>query len=625
VSETEPLVTVAPSIGVFSIFLLIVTLVCAPASAEITTLKKQNHLGVGATLAADTKARVTRGDEVRILLHAVPCYGASIEFQIVKPPLHGTLTLPEALDDHTSVVTYRSRDGEDSTRDAFLFRAKAPGHSPSVNCTAEIDILSPPVRVSFAQTSMDFGSVRLAQKEERILLLSNEGRSPARGRLILPVGFSSPEEATFNIAVGKSLRIPLVFAPREAKNYKCTLTSIPQIEGLNLELTGVGLPRFELVKRDSKSCEVKNLTGLPLKISFSGDERVVLPPDETLPPMAKKSFQFERQAPPASASSKQSAPVQVSLSDGMSSLDFTLSPPDLKPVPILKVVPLSSTNLGVISNWEAVKIDFSLLNLSGFPIQSGWNASSRQGGIFLASSMFKLQPGETRIEHLLWAPTRLGNAELEISVFEKTQVVVDLKWKASVRSPGSSRTITAVPSDSDVINGKDPDRDLDAELSKRGEAPPPAVPPVPGASCSWRTSWTGQHELALSWDVLPDGNLTPRISEVSMLLTSPLDLKKEISTPSDYPTYQVKSQKLDYSLRPCLNGRVEGVIRDLGPGWKTMDLSLLTSQGTTLYESQFQLFIPPDSSWSLLSKGVLSFMTLLALGFLIQRWKKRSS
>jgi len=110
-----------------------------------------------------------------------------------------------------------------------------------------------------------------------------------------------------------------------------------------------------------------------------------------------------------------------------------------------------------------------------------------------------------------------------------------------------------------------------------------------------------------------------------MLLTSPLDLKKEISTPSDYPTYQVKSQKLDYSLRPCLNGRVEGVIRDLGPGWKTMDLSLLTSQGTTLYESQFQLFIPPDSSWSLLSKGVLSFMTLLALGFLIQRWKKRSS
>ena len=174
-SETEPLVKAAPSLGVFSVFLLIVCLVCDSASAEITTLKKQDHLGVGATLAAETKARVTRGDEVKIFLKAVPCYGANIDFQIVKPPQHGTLTPPEFLDDHTAVVTYRSRDGEDSMHDAFLFRAKAPGHSPSVNCSAEIDILSPPVRVSFGQKSMDFGSVRLSHKEERILLLSNEG------------------------------------------------------------------------------------------------------------------------------------------------------------------------------------------------------------------------------------------------------------------------------------------------------------------------------------------------------------------------------------------------------------------------------------------------------------------
>ena len=625
VPETELLMRAAPSSGVFSVFLLIVCMVYASASAEITTLKKQDHLGVGATLAADTKASVTRGDEVKIFLQAVPCYGATIDFQIVKPPLHGTLTPPESLDDHTAVVTYRSRDEGDILHDAFLFRAKSPGHSPSVNCSAEIDILSPPVRVSFGQTSMDFGSVRLSQKVERILLLCNEGRSPARGRLLLPVGFSSPEDATFDIAVGKSLRIPLLFAPREAKTYKCTLASMPEIEGLNLELTGAGLPRFELVKPDSKSCEVKNLTGLPLKISFSGDGRVVLPPDEELPPMGKKSFQFERQARPGRAPSNQNAPVQVTLSDGMSSLDLTLSPPDLKPDSILKVVPLSSTNLGMISNGEDVKINFSLLNLSGYPLQSSWNASSKQGGISSASSMFKMQAGETRIEHLVWAPTRLGDAVLEISVFDKTHVVADLKWKATVRSPTSSLTITAHPSDSDLMNGKDPDRDSDAELSKRLEASPPPTPPVSGATCSVRSSWTGQHELAISWDALPDGNLTPRISEVSMLLTGPLELKKEISTPSDYPTYQVKFQKLEYLLRPRLNGRDEGVIRDLGPGWKTMDLSLLTPQGTSLYESQFQLFIPPDSSWSLLTKGVLTLVSLFALGFLIHRWRKRSS
>ena len=110
-----------------------------------------------------------------------------------------------------------------------------------------------------------------------------------------------------------------------------------------------------------------------------------------------------------------------------------------------------------------------------------------------------------------------------------------------------------------------------------------------------------------------------------MLLTGPLELKKEISTPSDYPTYQVKFQKLEYLLRPRLNGHDEGVIRDLGPGWKTMDLSLLTPQGTSLYESQFQLFIPPDSSWSFLTKGVLTFVSLFALGFLIHWWRKRSS
>jgi hypothetical protein len=239
--------------------------------------------------------------------------------------------------------------------------------------------------------------------------------------------------------------------------------------------------------------------------------------------------------------------------------------------------------------------------------------------------MFKLQAGETRIEHLLWAPTRLGDAVLEVSVFDKTHVIADLKWKATVRSPTSSRTITAHLSDSDLMNGKDPDRDSDAELSKGGGATSLQIPPVPGASCSVRTSWTGHHGLAISWDALPDGSLTPRISEVSMLLTGPLELKKEISTLSDYPIYQVKSQKLDYVLRPRLNGRDEGVIRDLGPGWKTMDLSLLTPQGAPLYESQFQLFIPPDSSWSLLTKGVLTLVSLFALGFLIHRWRKRSS
>ena len=294
VLETEDSMKKCPSLGTFAVVILASCAPCTSVRAEISSTTKKNQYTVDATLATDVHASVTHGDAVKIILNAVPCYGTPIDFQIIKSPDHGTISLPIRINDHTAVVTYTSSDSADFLHDAFLFRVKAPGRPASVGYSADIQVLPAPVRVDLDPKVMDFGEVMLSQKKQCTLLISNESRGPARGRLILPPGFTTSGNTSFDLSAGKSLKIPLEFAPKEAKIYVSTLTSLPEIKGLNLEMRGVALSRFEVTKRDSKSCEVKNISDAPLMISFSGGAGLIMPRDEVLPPSGKKAFEFQR-------------------------------------------------------------------------------------------------------------------------------------------------------------------------------------------------------------------------------------------------------------------------------------------------------------------------------------------
>ena len=109
-----------------------------------------------------------------------------------------------------------------------------------------------------------------------------------------------------------------------------------------------------------------------------------------------------------------------------------------------------------------------------------------------------------------------------------------------------------------------------------------------------------------------------------MVLSSPMDLKKEISSPADYPTYRVQSSALTSIVRHRKNGGEECLVRNPGPGWKTIELSLLGPEGIPVFASQFQLFVPPDSPWGVMNKAVLAVMSILAVGFLLSKRRKTS-
>ena len=547
VLETEASMKKCPSLGTFAIVLLVAYITSESVHAEITTTTKQNHHTVNATLATDVHATVTCGNAVKIELNAVPCYGTPIAFQIIKSPEYGTVTPPERIDDHTVVVTYRSGDFGESSHDSFLFRVKAPGRPASIAYSADIKILSAPERVSLNPKVMDFGSVMLSQKKQMTLLVSNEGRSRVRGRLVLPLGFTTLGDTMFDLTMGQSIKIPLEFAPQEPKIYASTLTSLPEIEGLNLEMRGVALSRFEVTKRDSKSCEVKNISDAPLMISFSGGAGLIMPRDEVLPPSGKKAFEFQRRSSNSSKEShvsRHDSPVQIFLSDGLSRIDLEVSPPSPKPTS-------GSMNSDLVENLKA----FGKLN-----------------------------------------------------------------GKAMSTSPGPRTTLGQVTEmDSNV--SKEVDQSSDGVLLKQTA---PTYPLVPGARCSVGSSWMGRHFITVSWDASAAANLIPKVEEISMVLTSPMDAKKEIFTPSDYPTYRVQSRMLTSIVRRLKNEREEGLVRDPGPGWKTIELSLLGPEGIPTFASQFQLFIPPDSPWSLMKKVVLATVSFSALGFLLSKRRKTS-
>ena len=547
VLETKVVMKKCPTLGTLAIILMIAGAACKSVRAEITTTTKQNHHTVDATLATDVHATVTRGDVVRIKLEAVPCYGAPIAFQIIKSPEHGTLTSPERLDDHTAVVTYASSDSGESPHDSFLFRVKAPGRPASIGYSADIEILPAPSRVALEPKVMDFGKVMLSKKQQMTLLLSNEGRSPARGRLLLPPGFITPEETTFDLAVGKSRKILLEFAPQESKTYTSTLTSLPEIEGLNLEMKGIGLSRFEVTKLDSKSCEVKNISDTPLMITFSGAEGLLLPRDTEIPPSEKKVFEFQRRIshfPIQPLASGRESPIQLFLSDGLIRIALEVSPPSSNP---------TSSN-----------VHPSLLENRGTP--------------------GKLK-GESKSVLSTEPRTRLGQvSEMDTNI--PTEAYQSSDW-------GAKQTV-------------------------------PSCPLVPDAHCSVESSWFGRHRISVSWNASATVNLIPKLEEISMVLSSPMDLKKEISSPADYPTYRVQSSALTSIVRHLKNGGEECLVRNPGPGWKTIELSLLGPEGIPVFASQFQLFVPPDSPWGVMNKAVLAVMSILAVGFFLSRHRKTS-
>jgi len=561
--------------------------------------------GVDPTIACDLCSDVKRGGSVDLVLEAIPNFGNVITFEIQSRPLHGTLSNPVQLTDHTARVTYHHDGSKDPKDDSFTFRAATVGRAKSSPATVNLAILPPPARLECDPSSLDFGEVFLSEKKQMMVKVTNKGGVTARGRMILPVGFTAPAADVITLGENESIDVMLEFSPMEEKQFSEPVSFASLSQKRTLLLKGGGRSRFHAAKTGSASCELKNLSTSPIMISFTGGEGWELPQSVQLPAESRKTITFQP-SPSIGSGVALAKSSHLHLSDGLSSMEMELPSPDsIAPVTVERV---SSESLGNIPSGSNQRIAFRLGNRSDGSKKLRWSLASSSGGGSTIPSAAELSPGESREILFDWRPARLGKARLILSVAEGSRTQ-DVAWNALIVAPPPPKQDVA-------MQGKDPSES--SEEHPTMEYPEAAtIPPVAGAAWEINTPWFGAPRILMSWPLVgkESGSMELEENHVVMLSNAPVLPGKTA----------LRLEPVQFhDLKKSIQGRREFVmLPPLGEGWHLILLSKLSPTGQTEEFSQFQIEVPNTASWLVRMRWPMGILLIVSLGGFLIRLKNK--
>ena len=551
-----------------------------------------------------------RGGDAEIILSAVSDFGNQLSFEIERQPMHGSLSDLAVKSDHSAVVHYHHDNTRSPVVDEFLFRAQAPGHSKSSSCRVSIEVIPPPARLEFHPKSIDFGEVPLSGRLATNLVMRNSGGKEVSGRLVPPNGFSIVSgEGRFCLKEGENTNIVLEFHPLEEKVFSGQITTIPITSMEDLQLRGLGTPRFRVSQSDPLHWSVKNCSDEEIHLTFTGGVGWIPPKDTLLLPGEEKVFS-PTQADDEEAKNHSSAASVIRVSDGLSSRNMDLPPPR-RFVPLI-VREISDPCLGRIPLGVSVPVSFSLMNRSDHPKSFVWRSSSPAGGGTNSISPIELSGGESRDIQFFWQPSLAGEATLNVQIDEGETVHHDLKWKATVV------TTTHIESGNDSTQSME-DGSLEAPQSTV-TLPLPSGPPIlllDGVSWTVWKPWFGRDVVLLSWEKGKEEPTRIVVTEKGMVQRKETPAKIHTSEPAAVPSFEVV-------LFPLATGKVKKQgdremvdVYGLRPGWHLVSITKLSDKGTPLASSQVTIFIPtPPPWWAIFKIPVAGLLIVVLLLFL---------
>ena len=561
--------------------------------------------GVDPTIACDLRSDVKRGGSVDLVLEAIPNFGNVITFEIQSRPLHGTLSNPAQLTDHSAKVTYRHDGSKDPKDDSFTFRAATAGRAKSSPATVNLAILPPPARLECDPSSLDFGEVFLSEKKQMMVKVTNKGGATARGRMILPVGFTAPAADGVTLGENESVDVMLEFSPMEEKQFSEPVSFASSQQKSLLLLKGGGRSRFHAEKTSSASCELINLSTSPIVISFTGGDGWEMPQGVQLPAGSRKAITFQP-LPGMGSGVALAKSSNLHLSDGLSSVEMELPSADsIAPVTVERV---SSESLGNIPSGSIQRIAFRLSNRSDGSKKLRWSLSSSSGGGSTMPTAAELAPDESREFLFDWRPARLGKARLILSVAEGSRIQ-DVAWNALIVAPFT-------PKPDFAMQVKEP-----AESSEEHptmEHPEAAtIPPVAGAAWEIKTPWFGASRILMSWPLVgkESGSMELEENHVVMLSNAPV--------PPVTTALRIEPVQF-HDLKKSIQGRREVVLLPpLLEGWHLILLSKLSPTGQTEEFSQFQIEVPHTASLWVRMRWPMGILLLVSLGGFLIRLKSK--
>jgi hypothetical protein len=570
------------------------------------------------TLAIEGRAKVAVGNQAEVLLQAIPYYGNTIAFEIQDPPRHGSISSPKNISDHTATVTYSHDGSEVEYSDDFSFRAQAPGHAKSSCIRTFLEIISSPPHLVMDPPSIDFGKVIISEKSCAKVVLTNTGGRLARGRLLLGSGFIAPEGDGFSLKRGESMTMVLEFQPMEQGDISSKVTCNPFCESTALELKGVGLPRFDVFKKDETAWLVKNLSEKPCRVSFTGGHGWQLPPELLIAPYRESEVLFQP-TPIESGHPSITRTAIVKVSDGSSVKEIGLPAPSLF-VPIV-AESLTPAGIGTISIGSPASVSFRLRNDSKSLKQLHWRAVSTSGGGGTNFSI-DLKSGDSRDIRYDWSPTRPGRALLKVQI-EDAGEQHEMIWNASVNEqmikpfPPTSAPVVLIKH----VQEQEPDKQTSQITAPAEKQRPPgtklqALPPVEASESGIRTNFFGGTTPYIKWD-LQDGKLSAILLEHRIALTPSIEeIKIAIQETKKFPETQYQYNPLN-GFHHKKEGNLEILLLPmLPPGTHTLTLTLLNGEGLSRARSDFEIRVPYQPSfWSTWRTplGILGILFLLLL------------
>ena len=573
------------------------------------------------TIAIEGHAKVAAGGEVRMLLHAIPYYGNTINFEITTPPRHGIISGLTNDSDNTAIVTYRHDGSTNEMQDSFLFRAKAPGCTKSPSCQVTLEVISPPPLLVYEPERLDFPSVFLSDKASGKVTIRNVGGGTASGQLILPKGFSALEGAKYIIRGGESQTIIVEFCPMEEGPFKGRVGCPPNHEKYPLILNGTGVSRFELIQQNETEFLIRNKSGSSFHLSCSGGEGWVMPPETAIEPHGETKIVFY---PFPTSAGETLSPISrhVAVGDGLTSAVLDLPPPP-RFIPIA-VEAVSPAFLGVLTNAQPMMIVFRVSNNSLFPKKIQWTKYSHKDCSNNPTSAFELLSGESKQIKFDWTPIQPGSAELRVLIDEGSdESRQEILWTATVTDPISTPSEAPQPRmqltdvkrvQEEIPSGKPVILESKGEIEKKH-------PPVEAAECGIRTNWFGMTTPYLKWDRQDEKMAHINLELKRKVSLSPMDLKKRFLNGGGHIERQ-------YTYTPVVGFHHQRehdcelvLLPELSPGYHTLTLTILNDNGQPMARSDFPFCIPIKPSFLIYWKIPLCFLAMVGLLFLYFRFR----
>lgn len=593
-------------------------------------LSEQTSIQMKPTIALEAKACVVRGGDVEITLGAIPNYGNSIDFQIRTSPMHGTLSVPKNISDHSAVVTYH-HDGTKSPRDGFSFRARTLGRAASAASKVSLQIIPPAPQITLSPKSLDFGEVLLSESRATNITITNIGGVRAVGRLLLPKGFTAPEGDRFSLDEGESAVLVVKYTPMVEGASTGGVTTLPVLGDEGSTLQGVGVPRFEITNRGPLECEIINKSGLPIRVNFScahGGQGWQMPKEIQLEPHEGKIVSFQEKEPAefgrlaeiARGGSKAVTghSPSVLVTDGLSSKEIQL-PPSRGFDPLL-LQGITREKLPDASIGSFVPVALRPHNRTELPKQAPWNAASRSGGGTSTDNAMELRYGEIKEVIYDCSPPLSGDAVLKINVDE------------GVRSPDellSVAHIAATTSSEGAAGGSffpaAPHPGVSQEAASGAISVSTEGKLIPGVEdVAWRiqSGWSGKHSVVLEWKDHDKVSYRAVLDEKCLVRTEEPDASPQTSDEtSKLPSVMLETIPLSGYRHSKKGGHQRITISKLSPGWHLLTLSLFTEGNpvpvsSSLLKVKVPAKVPWWSRWKV-------HMGLLVISFLLLFLRKQ--